>query len=391
VAVASDRDSRAVAADVILRDGSTLRLRMPDADDETALVDFFESLSDRSRYLRFHGIRRVDHDLVARYLAPDLETRGALVGSLVDAGGIERIVALAEYARLRDPRVAEVAFTVADDLQGRGVATRLLEQLARQAAQVGIERFVAEVLAENSAMLAVFRDAGFELARTLEGGAMEVTFPIEATEEFRSRVDERDHIAVAASLRAFFTPSTVAVIGATRRRGSIGGELFRNIVAADFAGAVFPVNRNGDAVAGVRGYTSITEIPDDVELAVICVPGEHVLAAADEALRRGVRALCVISAGFAECGRDGRARQDELVALVRAHGARLVGPNCLGVAVPPLGLNATFAPRALPAGRIAVSSQSGGGGGARGGGGGGGGGFGGGGGGAGGGGGGGCP
>jgi acetyl coenzyme A synthetase (ADP forming)-like protein len=359
VAVASDRSNRAVAADVILRDGSTLRLRMPDADDEVALIEFFESLSDRSRYLRFHGIRRADHDLVARYLEPDWETRGALVGSLVDTDGVERIVALAEYARLRDPRAAEVAFTVADDLQGRGVATRLLEQLARHAAEAGIERFIAEVLAENFAMLAVFRDAGFELARTLEGGAMEVTFPIEATEQFRSRVDERDHIAVAASLRSFFAPSTVAVVGATRRRGSIGGELFRNIVAADFAGAVFPVNRNGDAVAGVRGYTAIAEIPGGVELAVICVPGEHVLAAADEALRAGVRALCVISAGFAEIGREGRERQETLVSLVRAHGARLVGPNCLGVAVPPLGLNATFAPRALPCGRIAVSSQSG--------------------------------
>jgi acetate---CoA ligase (ADP-forming) len=359
VTVASDRRTRAVAADVILRDGSTLRLRMPGPDDEDALVDFFESLSDRSRYLRFHGIRRVDHDLVARYLTPDWETRGALIGSLVDAAGVERVVALAEYARLRDPRAAEVAFTVADDLQGRGVATRLLEQLARHAAEAGIERFVAEVLADNSAMLAVFRDAGFELARTLEGGDIEVTFPIEATDEFRSRVDERDHIAVAASLQAFFKPSTVAVVGATRRRGSIGGELFRNIVAADFAGAVFPVNRSGDAVAGVRAYPSIADIPEHVELVVICVPGEHVLAAADEALRAGVRALCVISAGFAECGAEGRARQDNLVALVRAHGARLVGPNCLGIAVPPLGLNATFAPRALPKGRIAMSSQSG--------------------------------
>src|SRR5262249_36800232 len=204
------------------------RLRMPDAGDEAALIAFFATLSDRSRYLRFHGIRRVDHDLVARYLVPDWETRGVLIGTLTDSDGVKRIVALAEYARLRDPGVAEVAFAVADELQGRGVGTRLLEQLAHHAAQVGIERFVAEVLAENAAMLSVFHDAGFELARTLEGGALEVTFPIEATERFRSRVDERDHIAVAASLRPFFMPSTVAVVGATRRRGSIGGELFRN-------------------------------------------------------------------------------------------------------------------------------------------------------------------
>ena len=83
------------------------------------------------------------------------------------------------------------------------------------------------------------------------------------------------------------------------------------------------------------------------------------LDAARAALQRGVRALCVISAGFAETGAEGRARQEELLALVRAHGARLVGPNCLGIAVPSIGLNATFAPRPLPAGRIGFSSQSG--------------------------------
>ena len=142
----------------------------------------------------------------------------------------------------------------------------------------------------------------------------------------------RDHLAVVASLRPFFEPGTVAVLGASPRRGSIGGELFRNILEADFVGAAYPVNRQGDSVAGVKGYASIAEIPDTVELAVVCVPGEHVLAAAEDALRKGVRALCVISAGFAEIGAEGAERQERLLALVRAHGARLIGPNCLGVA-----------------------------------------------------------
>jgi acetyl coenzyme A synthetase (ADP forming)-like protein len=149
------------------------------------------------------------------------------------------------------------------------------------------------------------------------------------------------------------------VIGASRRRGSIGGELFRNVLEADFVGAAYPVNRTGDPVAGVRAYTSIGEIPEPVELAVICLPGEQVLPAAEEALRTGVRALCVISAGFAETGREGAERQARLLALVRAHGARLVGPNCLGIASSAPRLNATFAPRALPPGRIGFSSQSG--------------------------------
>jgi acetyl coenzyme A synthetase (ADP forming)-like protein len=324
-----------------------------------ALIAFFERLSERSRYLRFHGVRHVDETLVEHFLAPDWLDRGALLGALVAAEGDEQVVAVAEYARLRDPAAAEVAFTVADDFQGRGAATRLLEQLAARAGEAGIERFVAEVLPENAAMLAVFRDAGFEVSRTLGGGEVEVGFPIAPTEQFRARVEERDHVGVAASLRPFFAPASVAVIGASKRRGSIGGELFRNIIAADFAGAAYPVNRVGEAVAGVRAYRAIEEIPDPVDLAMVCVPGERVLESAEAALRHGVRALCVISAGFAEIGSEGAERQERLLALVRAHGARLVGPNCLGIAVPALGLNATFAPRALPPGRIAFSSQSG--------------------------------
>ena len=215
------------------------------------------------------------------------------------------------------------------------------------------------MLADNRATLGVFADAGFELAHELGGGEVELRFPIASTEGFRERVEARDHVAVSASLRPFFTPRSVAVIGASRRRGSIGGELFRNILAADFAGAAYPVNRSGEPVAGVRAYGSVEEIADPIDLAVICLPGAQVLDAAESALRGGVRALCVISAGFAESGAIGRERQERLLGLVRAHGARLVGPNCLGVSSAAASLNATFAPRALPPGRIGFSSQSG--------------------------------
>jgi acetyl coenzyme A synthetase (ADP forming)-like protein len=344
----------ASAADVILRDGSTLRLHAPGGEDAEGLVEFFARLSARSRYLRFHGARSVDHDLVTTFLEPDWATTGALIGRHE-----ARIVALASYARLRDPAIAEVAFAVADQFQGRGVGTRLLERLAERAAAVGVERFVAEVLAENTAMLGVFRDAGFEVTRSLAGGEVEVQFPIAATETFRAQVEDRDHIAVAASLRPFFAPGSVVVIGASRRRGSIGGELFRNILVADFAGAVYPLNRTGEPVAGVRAATSITELPEVPDLAVICVPAAQVVDAAETALDAGVHALCVISSGFAEVGGEGAARQEELLARVRSHGGRMIGPNCLGISVPALGLNATFAPRQLPAGRIAFSSQSG--------------------------------
>jgi acetate---CoA ligase (ADP-forming) len=349
----------AAAVDVILRDGSTLRLRAPTEDDAGALAAFFSALSERSLYLRFHGVRRIDRALVEHFVDPDWQERGVLVGVLADEAGAERIVAAAEFMRLHDERSAEVAFTVADQLQGRGIGTRLLEQLVVRAAAAGIESFVAEVLPENRQMLSVFQGAGFDVVRELEGGEIEVRFPIAATEAFRDRVDERDHLAVTASLRPFFAPHSLAVVGASRRRGSIGGELFRNVLAADFEGAAYPVNRDGEPVGGVKAYRSIEELPEAVDLAVICLPGEHVLGAAEAALAKGITALCVISSGFAEVGAEGLERQERLLELVRAHGGRLVGPNCLGIAIPPLGLNATFGPRPLPPGPIAFSSQSG--------------------------------
>ena len=340
--------------DVILRDGSTLRLRPPSAEDAESLLEFFSGLSDHSRYLRFHGFPALGPKLVEPVLEPDWQDRGALLASL-DGG----IVAVANWVRLRDPRAAEVAFTVGDGYQRRGIGTRLLEQLAARAAGAGIEEFVAEVLHENAAMLGVFRDAGFTVARAGEGGELEIRFPIAPTSGYREQVAARDHVAVRASLQSFFQPRSVAVVGASKRRGSIGGELFRNVLAGDFAGSACPVNRKGDPVAGVHGYGAVGEIAEPVDLAVICVPGEQVLSAAEDALGAGVRALVVISAGFAETGSEGTERQERLLALVRAHGARLLGPNCLGIASTAVQLNATFAPRSFPAGRIGFSSQSG--------------------------------
>jgi acetate---CoA ligase (ADP-forming) len=341
-------------SDVVLRDGSTMRLRPPRAEDAPAVLEFFRGLSDRSLYLRFHGHPAVDERLVEPVLEPDWVERGSLLGM---EG--ERIASLANYVRLRDAGVAEVAFAVADDLQGRGIATRMLERLAALASSFGIDEFVAEVIPDNRAMLRVFAEAGFETSRLTEGGTTEVRLRLASTDTLVSRIDERDHVAVAASLEPFFSPASVAVIGASPRAGSIGGELFRNILRGDFVGAAYPVNRSGGSVAGVRAYESVAQIGEPVDLAVVCLPGEAVLEAAAEALRAGVRALCVISAGFAETGADGRERQERLVGLVRASGARLLGPNCLGIAVSASRLNATFGPRSLPAGRVGFSSQSG--------------------------------
>ena len=175
-----------------------MRFRPPGKEDAAALLEFFRDLSDRSLYLRFHGHPSVDEHLVAPVLEPDWSERGALVGTQDD-----RIVALANYVRLRDLRTAEVAFAVADGFQGRGIATRLLEQLAVQAGSMGIEEFLAEVMFDNTAMLRVFADAGFETTRETISGTTEVHLSLGRTETLRTRVDERDHVGVVTSLRPF--------------------------------------------------------------------------------------------------------------------------------------------------------------------------------------------
>ncbi len=140
---------------------------------------------------------------------------------------------------------------------------------------------------------------------------------------YREQVAERDHVAVRASLEPFFQPRSVAVVGASKRRGSIGGELFRNILAGDFAGSVYPVNRKGDSVAGVHGYTrESAEIAEGVDLAVICVPGRAGARRGGGGARgRRPRARRLLASGFAETGSEGTERQERLLALVREHGA----------------------------------------------------------------------
>src|SRR5918992_489973 len=211
----SVRTMVATARDVVLRDGTTMRLRPPGRDDADRLLAFLTQLSDESRYLRFHGHVHVGPKLVEPALDPDWLERGALAGT-IGAEGDERIVALGNYFRLRDPARAEVAFAVADELQGKGVGTRLLEQLAEEAGKAGVSRFLAEVLPGNRAMLRVFEEAGFELTRQYESGVAEVTLAIEPTAGYLDRVDRCDHVGVTASLAPFFSPASIAVVGLRR-------------------------------------------------------------------------------------------------------------------------------------------------------------------------------
>jgi acetyl coenzyme A synthetase (ADP forming)-like protein len=153
----------------------------------------------------------------------------------------------------------------------------------------------------------------------------------------------------------------VAVIGASRRRGSVSGELFHNLLAAGFNGPVYPVNPKASVVQSVLAYKSVLDIPGPVDLAVLALPAPSVVQAAEECAAKGVRAIVVISAGFAETGPEGAQRQRELLAVCREAGIRLIGPNCLGIVNtdPQVSMDATFGPVVPLPGRVGFLSQSG--------------------------------
>lgn len=164
-----------------------------------------------------------------------------------------------------------------------------------------------------------------------------------------------------ASLDAVFKPSSIAVIGASRRKLTIGNKLFHNLLQYEFTGVVYPVNPNAKVVAAVPTYPSILDIPGEVDLAVIITPAATIPRLMEECGQKGVRGVIIISAGFAESSPEGRVRQDEILEIARRYGMRLVGPNCMGVinTDPEVSMNATFASIFPPTGGIAMGTQSG--------------------------------
>jgi acetyl coenzyme A synthetase (ADP forming)-like protein len=289
--------------------------------------------------------------------ATDGEAGTALV---VETRG--KIIAFAGF--YRDPAHsdrAEVAFAVADALQGHGIGTRLLERLASVAREQGIGTFTADVLADNRRMLEVFRESGFGVTTTIEQGVCRVTLSLSRTDAFADKAALRSQTAATASMQAFFEPQTVAVIGANRERGKIGSEILHNLIEFGFTGRLLAVHPTATEIDGVRAYRSIGDVPERIDLAVVVVPAAQVMAAVDECIAKKVRAICVISAGFSECGDEGRAREAMLVDRIRSAGCRLIGPNCMGLlnTDPKVRLNATFAPVHPSAGTVAMSTQSG--------------------------------
>src|SRR5262249_2574607 len=258
----------------------------------------------------------------------DFVEQAALVATLRE-GGPERIIGVGRYAMLPTrpgaARAAEVAFAVADEYQGRGIGTLLLEHLIPLARANGIAEFQADVLGENNRMLQVFARSGFVVTSSVEAGVVHLSFPTEETAGSREAAAVRERLAAAESVRMLLNPRAVAVVGASRERGTIGAALTANLVRAGFTGSIYPVNPNASEIERLLAYPSIGAIGAPVDLAIIAVPAAAVEGVVEECAGAGVKGVVVISSGFAEASEAGRAAQDRLTRLVRGAGMRMVG------------------------------------------------------------------
>ncbi|MEV0933937.1 GNAT family N-acetyltransferase [Streptomyces phaeochromogenes] len=354
-------------ADVVLRDGGTARIRPITADDADRLVSFYEQVSDESKYYRFFApYPRLSAKDVHRFTHHDFVDR---VGLAATVGG--EFIATVRYDRINADGLpasspadeAEVAFLVQDAHQGRGVASALLEHIAAVARERDIRRFAAEVLPANNKMIKVFTDAGYQQKRHFEDGVVRLEFDLEPTDRSLAVQRAREQRAEGRSVARLLAPGSVAVIGAGRTPGGVGRSVLDNLREAGFTGRLYAVNGalQEKELDGVPAYSSVRDIPEPVDLAVVAVRAERVPEVVAECGEHGVQGLVVVSAGYAESGPEGRERQRELVRQARTYGMRIIGPNAFGVinTSPEVRLNASLAPEMPRAGRIGLFAQSG--------------------------------
>ncbi|MFJ9770596.1 GNAT family N-acetyltransferase [Kitasatospora sp. NPDC101157] len=341
-------------AEALLADGTTVELRPLGPDDHRAVLDLHaEGMSEESRRLRFFGVsRNAPAQAADRLCAP----RAGLLALGAWAG--EDLVGEADCELVDDPpQTAELALAVADRWHHRGVATLLLEHLVHRARADGVRFFEADTLFGNRAVHQVFADLGLPVEHRYAQGEVRIRIPLEESDErYRSAVDERGRRADIASLAALLRPASVAVVGASRRPGSVGRTVLGKIRRGGFSGAVWAVNPHARDIDGEPAYSSVRTLPAVPDLAVLAVPAGAVPGVAEECGAAGVRALVVLTSGL-----DAQEARG-LMRACRRHSMRLVGPNSLGMAQtdPAVRLDAEFGGTFPLPGSAGVAVQSGG-------------------------------
>ena len=342
-------------ADVLLSDGTVALIRQLTKDDHAELLGLHLRASDRSRWLRFFSSGTASAEAYVEHLGTSEDTTalGAEVaGTLVAVGTAEPVGEDAE----------EVAFLVADDWHGRGIASHLLEQLAADARARGVSRLVADVLVENHQMLNVFLDVGFTTTRSSRNGVITLALDPNATGAFVEAATSREALSEHTSLAPLLAPRSVALVGVRRDGTGVGAAVLASVRAAGYTGSLVAVHPSADSVGGLPTFPTVGDLPEPPDLVIVAAPGEAALSAVTDAAACGVRAAVVLSSGFHETGRHGADLQRRMLLVAREHSMRLVGPNCLGVVLndPGIRLNATFQRFLPPPGGVAFAAQSGG-------------------------------
>ena len=340
-------------ADIALRDGSAAHLRPILPSDAEALQEFHQRQSEQSRYLRFFApMPRLSSRDLDRFTHVDHVDRVAFI---VLVG--QEIVAVARYDRV-EPRTAEIAFNVSDSRQGTGLASVLLEHLAAAARERGINRFTAEVLPQNTKMIKVFTETGFDIERMYDDGVVMVSFRIDPTARSLAVMAEREHRAESQAMERLLHPGSVLLIGVSSRADSAGGRFLTALESSGYEGTVHLISRDALELRGHRTWAKVSDVPGTVDLAVIALRPEACLAAIEECAEIGVRSIVIPTEGFSDSDR-GRRLQRELVARARRHGMRLLGPGSLGflrTGEDAIGLS--LAPRMPRPGPVALAGQS---------------------------------
>jgi acyl-CoA synthetase (NDP forming)/GNAT superfamily N-acetyltransferase len=343
--------------DVVLADGGTVHIRPLRPDDAHLIEAFHGRQSRESIYFRyFSPMPKLTKRQLDRLTTVDYVSRMAFVALLGDD-----VIGMASYDLSPGGSEAEAAFIVDDEHQGRGLATLLVEYLVVAARESGLEALTAQVLPNNRRMVSVFHQVGFEVSSAFSDGVIEVRLELESTPQSAAKIDERERRAEARSVERLLVPSSVAVIGAGRDADGLGNRVLRNVVRHGYDGQVFPVNPQGVSVEGLPGFRSVSDVPDDIDLAVIAVPAAAVPDVVEACGRKRVRGLVVISAGFDAVTATGESLEREVVDRALLFGMRVIGPESLGVlnTAPPGPLYATFADVQVDAGSVGFLTQSG--------------------------------
>lgn len=345
----------------LLADGTTVCIRPVLPGDHDRVEGLYTRMSPENLRRRFFSVSpRSARSAADRACAPArpgyrallAETHGHVIGvAEYDTGNEKKAT-----ARDGQANTAEVSVAVADGLHHRGVGTLLVEHLVSAARGDGITAFTADALSENHEVLRLFADLGLPTRRRFEGPEVRCTIALDQSDSYLTAVEERGRRADVASLTPLLRPEAVAVVGAGRSPGSVGRAILHRIRAGGYTGRLFAVHPAAHAILGVPSHTSVDALPTTPDLAVLAVPAAAVPDAAEECGKAGVRALLVVTSGL------DADQAHALLAVCRAHGMRLVGPDCLGLAhtAPELRLDATFAAGRPRPGTAGVAVQSGG-------------------------------